>query len=368
MVVNLELKHGATYLKIKDGNTYRTSNNINKIVNYLKYLPKNFSKCVIKNGNMYLHLNNCVLVLHDYMQNIQNREFSYIINSVDSNIPVVDMSKVKKINTGLISLALCFTIIGASVVANKDNKDKVVPYTEISALETPSMEMSEKPSTPVLNYQLGSGINEYTNMLMHNFISSSYFKYFLDNSESYNFDPYLLLAISLTESSLDHDSVIPGGANYNGSATGIMQIENSNIGSTVKAHNYKTNTDDSILITNESVLDIESNIKIGSMLFQNCLDKYKGNIYLTIQSYNYGTVMMDIIINKYAEEINSTYDEVINNYNDLGWLKYVSDVHNNPKNYISNWQYDTYGSDKYIDIVLGYYMGDMLVSQEGLSI
>ena len=83
----------------------------------------------------------------------------------------------------------------------------------------------------------------------------------------------------------------------------------------------------------ENACNFESNVEMGIMIFQNTLEKYKGNIYFALQSYNYGRGLVDSIICIYADEIGSTYDNVVANLNDFGWMKYVKMAHNNPQSF-----------------------------------
>ena len=66
--------------------------------------------------------------------------------------------------------------------------------------------------------------------------------------------------------------------------------------------------------------------------------------------------------------------DVTKNFGDTGWIKYVKEANQNPQafaykyqnytnynvtiNYLKNWQYGTYGNGKYLEDVLGYYIGE----------
>lgn len=211
------------------------------------------------------------------------------------------------------------------------------------------------------NFNVCSKLNDYALNKMISCMENTG-ETFLKAYSNYGVDPYLLLAIYMTETSLSHNSTIPGGSRYNGCAYGAMQIEKTNIGETITAYNYQNEQYDTITITEDKLIDFDSNIEIGAMLMQNCLEQYNNNVYIAIQAHNYGRYAMDIIIQKYASEVGKTFEEVTLDVNDYGWLKYVDDMHNNPKNYFSNWQYSTYGNNKYIYNVLGYYMGQNIVN------
>lgn len=196
-------------------------------------------------------------------------------------------------------------------------------------------------------------------------------------ANTYGVDPYLLLAKGLAESNLNHESHCPNGRNYNGYGVGVFQLESPD-GRIVKAWNFENNCEDKLSITMENALDFSKNTQAAAMYLQERLEKYHNNIYLALQSYNYGENMMNLVISDYAKEKGIKEEEVIDNTNDLGWLKIVQDIHNNPndyyyraalnpnetnpetidyakKNYV--WKHKTYGNDCYISDVLSYYVG-----------
>lgn len=203
-------------------------------------------------------------------------------------------------------------------------------------------------------FSVGSALTEYVLNKIENSESLYYYKKY---GEMYGIDPFILIAKGIQEASLNHNSCIPGGSNYNGYGVGICQLESPD-GREIVAHNYLTNEDDIIYLTMNNAIDLETNIKMGAMLFQNCLERCNGNLYLAIQSYNYSPGMMNIVLNKYATQIGSTVDAVKSNLTDTGWLNIVQDVHNNPTNYVNSWEHSTYGDENYIENVLRYFVGD----------
>ena len=203
-------------------------------------------------------------------------------------------------------------------------------------------------------FAVGSEINTYSLNLM---TRSPAYQHFIKYGDMYGIDPYLLMAIAVQESSFQHSSCLPGGANYNGHGVGIMQLETPN-NREFKAYNYHTGQTDTMRVTNGNAINLENNIRLGAMYFQYCLEKNNGNILLAIQSYNYGHGMVDVAVSTYAIQMGITSEEVRNNHSDTGWLSIIRDIHENPKNYASNWRYKTYGDANYIKNVLRYFVGE----------
>lgn len=243
-------------------------------------------------------------------------------------------------------------------IANLINSDLDLPYQSdcfdrLSDSRLRRISMHPNSSVIPINLKL----DDYNTNYIYNFFQTNTWDYIQKYSYEYGVDPYLLLAIGFKESSLSHENTIPGGKFYNGHGVGIMQHEDPQNERIITAYNYVTDKEDIEKMNMENACNIEMNIKMAAMMLQNRLQKYNNNIYITIQSYNYGDYAMDIILENYAKETNCNVFDIINNDSNLGWLKYVEDLHNNPKKYIANWQYDTYGDSKYIEGVLGCYIG-----------
>ena len=178
----------------------------------------------------------------------------------------------------------------------------------------------------------------------------------------------------MVESSLNHNDTIPGGIYYNGSGVGICQLETPN-GQEITAFNYNTGQSETIYETMSNALDRKTNIKMGVMHYQNVLERYHGNEKLALQSYNFGYGLVDLIIEIYANEKGVSFDNVVDNYQDVGWLKYVKQVSNDPVsfanaldinkysnhiatiNYLKSWQHNTYGNGNYLQDIYSYYLG-----------
>lgn len=182
--------------------------------------------------------------------------------------------------------------------------------------------------------------------------------YFQKYGKMYLHDSTLLMAIAMQESNFQHDCYLPGGEKYNGYAIGIGQLGDAPVDawqeSVYKAYNFETNTVDEATLSLENVMDLEMNIKLMAMRFQNLLKHFDYNIYAAIQSYNYGIPVMDRIIDDYAETLGVERDDVLTNREDLGWISLVKEVHQNPTLFVPGWTGKTYGDGSYLEHVLSY--------------
>ena len=172
----------------------------------------------------------------------------------------------------------------------------------------------------------------------------------------------------------EYDAIIMDPPSYGRGANGeVWQFEN-NIYDLVELCTKVLSEQPLFFLINSYTTGISSKV-LENILYLTVSKKYKGNVYLALQSYNYGRGLVDSIICIYADEIGSTYDNVVANFNDFGWMKYVKMAHNNPQSfakmidtnkypefqitadYLNKWSYDTYGDENYVSNVLSYYIG-----------
>lgn len=137
------------------------------------------------------------------------------------------------------------------------------------------------------------------------------------HASTYGLDANLIMAIATQERG-KHSTVVDSGG-----AIGLMQIQVSVWdGHSISAYNYDTGQKETVKITLEKLKDLSFNVQVGCMIFQNYLIEMKNNASAAIQSYNMGTGSVRKIITAYASSIGKTYDDVINDSDDLGWLEY----------------------------------------------
>ena len=191
------------------------------------------------------------------------------------------------------------------------------------------------------------------------FKKTKMYKIYEKYGKRYGVDPDLLIARDMQESSLSSNTT------YNPyGATGPSQIEYTLVGTKLTAYNFETNKYDTEKITIDKMTNLDSNIRLGTMRFARCLKKTHGNVYAALQWYNYGLIFKKAI-NKYAKDKGITFDDVLKNINDLGWQKYIDDIHYNPSKYIKNWHQRTYGDNKYYKrIIKNIYDADNVLEVE----
>ena len=241
-------------------------------------------------------------------------------------------------------------IVGVGVIVIS-----IIAYSKIMAKETPNNIEDIKETTYVTanaeieddSYDFMVGSSEYKRNVIDFLYSPSgnlIYKY----SEQFGVDPNLIAAMAMQESSLNHNDCIPGGDNYWGYGVGLLQLESPS-GQEITAYNYETYEMETEYITMENACNLEKNIKIGCMIFQNNLDNNQGNVFLALQSHNYGQPMLDLVMyDMYGDNI----DTIKSNYGDTSWISGIKEAHDNPYKYLSDWNESAYGDGNYIENVL----------------
>ena len=149
-----------------------------------------------------------------------------------------------------------------------------------------------------------------------------------EKSKEYGIDPQIILAIATQECGV-HD------INIGGPALGIMQIELSVWdGNDITAFNYSTGQLETVHITKEKLKDVDFNVKVGCMIFQNCLKDSNNNLEVAIQMYNYGYGnVLKAMKMCYGDDI--TLKKVTDNYDDE-WLEYRNNIPVGDKLYLEH--------------------------------
>lgn len=154
----------------------------------------------------------------------------------------------------------------------------------------------------------------------------------------YGIDPNLLIAQATQESGGDIS------VNFNQPDIGIMQIEwEAWVGEKISAYNYKTRKFDTIKITKDNLCDLDSHIKIATMILQSNINAtyefgYKLKkipetdiLAYSLQRYNMGAGTMIKLLNMGGNWKNNR------DYFDIGDPEYFENVMNNLDNNSTVW-------------------------------
>ena len=154
----------------------------------------------------------------------------------------------------------------------------------------------------------------------------------------YGIDPNLLIAQATQESGGDIS------VNFNQPDIGIMQIEwEAWVGEKISAYNYKTRKFDTVKITKDNLCDLDSHIKIATMILQSNINAtyefgYKLKkipetdiLAYSLQRYNMGAGTMIKLLNMGGNWKNNR------DYFDIGDPEYFENVMNNLNNNSTVW-------------------------------
>ena len=188
-------------------------------------------------------------------------------------------------------------------VPNDEHKDNNVS----TGLTVMSRQSNNNDNMFSVEYEDRTGTDKYLNS------KSNYYSAIERISKKYGIDPRIMLGIG-TQEAVNHTD------RSNPAAVGKFQLEKSVWnGAEIKAFNYETNSIETVNVTNEKLEDLEFNIKVACMYFQNCLDYSKGNIEVAIQMYNYGYGNVERAFRLYYNNPSLTLTKALSFY-DENWL------------------------------------------------
>ena len=154
-------------------------------------------------------------------------------------------------------------------------------------------------------------------------------------SKIYGLDPKLMLALATQERGIHSTNLDSGGA------IGLMQIQkNVWANHKLKAYNFQTKQYETIIVNPTDLSNLDYNVKLGCMIFQENLRNMNYNPLLALQSYNMGYGNMNRILANYCLDSKKTKEQVLNNINDTDWM--------GCRNLIN------VGDQKYVEHVLSY--------------
>ena len=230
-----------------------------------------------------------------------------VVENIDTNIEEPTLDSVSNDN-----IVETNNIVATNNIINaeKDYEDGVI-IPEEEVIE--NTELNQMLQTDEFHFS-------YTDRTDYENITNArrYEDIFITYGNMYGVDPNILMAIAAQENCGKHYEAL-----NNAYATGIMQIERSaNLNSTVTAYNVQTGQMDSIYVTQEAIEDLETNIRIGAMIFRNKLEEYNYNIPLALQSYNFGSGNMANSLAMCSDIENIPMDELKSNITNPAWLSY----------------------------------------------
>lgn len=221
-------------------------------------------------------------------------------------------------------------------------------------------------------FDIGSGVTPEIDEQLKNYINTSEGKLIFQYSHEYGVDPYLMIALAMNESTLDHDNTLPGESRFNNHAVGLFQHENPE-GEKIVAYNYETHEYEADYITLDNAINVETNIKLAVMKMQSCIINNNYNVLLALQAYNGGQGFVNIVSSKFRSELNIDARSVSSTVSILEYTKEFEKLATNTNEYINSLPKDvetrnpntynemkgkeTFGTGDYIAKVMSYYIG-----------
>jgi len=350
-------------------------NKMFKGIETYEYIRK-LAKLPIKNiyetdDSVIIECRNCFIVLNDYEKLLEKRGLKPFLDSIKEYLENEKLLKLKNRKVTrknkhsgkkIIAVGFAFLIIGGTA--------SLLNEQDIFALSKQSGNSNDTSLSDVL---LDDNKREYFNIQFINnkyddnqdtkekekFVSISYddrshtpkacqTQAYYGNiikkyAEMYGLDSSLVVAIATQERGIHSEIMDPGGA------TGLMQIQNSVWrNQKLSAYNYEKGGVETIIVNEESLSDVDYNIKVGCMVLQNTMKYMNNNVLAAIQCYNMGYGNMMKILRAYSSDTNRPVKEILSDIYDIGWMEY--------RNLIS------VGDQKYIENVLSWMGTDIKLS------
>lgn len=242
--------------------------------------------------------------------------------SDDSALSLEDVNEIVEVNQDNIET------VNKNVAKETNRKDEKPVLNEVKEQEKTNNTNDENISE-ILEDELDIGSMSDSEKL--EYVKEHYGDIIDKYANTYGLDSNLITAIATQERGKHSDVVDSGGA------IGLMQIQVGVWdGHSVTAYNYDTGKEETVEISLEKLKDVNFNIKIGCMIFQSYLKEMDDNVIAAIQSYNMGTGSVKKIIVTYATASGKTYDAIISNPDDTGWLDYRTSSFPGDPDYVEN--------------------------------
>lgn len=311
----------------------------------------------LNSNDITLHYNNYYVDIFDYEQvlsklgtNPIKKDLNIFYNT--KNIKNIKKNKVqrknkyvkKKIITTTLGLIVLSSVAAINIdnvgAKNKETKNpplKIEKITDkeidnnvndlVELKENSQLEEKTESNEILVSISYDDRSNTEKASITKNYYGDLIEKY----SKQYGLDSKIVTAIATQERGV-HSTVKDSGG-----ATGLMQIQNGAwVGNKLTAFNYNTNQAETIIVNEDMLSDINYNIKVGCMIFQNNMREMKNNMLAAIQCYNLGSTNMRKILNAYSKDTGRSIDTILNDVNDNGWLEYRDILGIGDPEYIEN--------------------------------
>ncbi len=267
-------------------------------------------------------------IIRDYEKYYQRKKNSLkIYNLVYDGVNLIRNHP--KISKTIMAMGTLTALAVVNPFGGKDIESPAIEYevsNESINIKKESSNIIEKTSDNTTKEEIDTMLNEdvsefnftYDNKNIDNLQRvKEYQDIFIKYANMYGLDYNLLMAIASQESGGYHYDLL------NTPAIGMMQIERSAfINREITAYNHEDGKDETFLVTDLALNDLESNIKIGAMLLQIALEASDYNIPLGVQTYNFGTGYINDALNMCASLTGVPKEKMKNNMEELEWLDY----------------------------------------------
>ena len=297
-----------TFVKIVTNNRLSNNEILNEVIKFAKAKRKEIYRKKLRNRKIKRVLFNAAIGLG----------ISFTISALATSILIVkDTSKLKK-------------KVEENKITYNDPNIKSYEYNNMNLVLDNNEEISIN-----LDY------NDRTDTDKFKHTKEVYFNKINEYSKKYNINPYVMLAIATQETG--------GEENYfYGSGKGLMQIEESAWDNEIlKAYNTELNDYETIRVDGSRLNELDYNIKVACMYFQNCLTLSNYKLDVAIQMYNYGYGNMTKVLRSANDNLNLSFSECMNHYVD-NWKNFRSVVNSGDKLYLEHIL--SYIEDSKIDI------------------
>lgn len=143
---------------------------------------------------------------------------------------------------------------------------------------------------------------------------SNYYSLVSKYAKTYGIDKDLMMAIGTQEKGIHSTEIDPGGG------VGLMQMQYQVwVNQDVKAYNFDTNSWESFHVTDSNIRELDTNIRIACMYFQNCLVNMDYNVPAALCAYNWGMTSTKNKLSEFSQDRGLSLNEVLE-ANDTSWI------------------------------------------------